>query len=385
MAASGAQGAGLGGDDELAGRTRAHDDGSRRAGLRNQGEEEEPAGGGDASAPDPLAGLGQTNVRALAARAIVPGAELWDVAHWPKNRRDKPKLAELKAEILWRDRAGKTRPAHWKAYDMCKWLHKHGLPEEHADGREEAAADADDDDNDDDAPVLEGPSRRWTPRTHMIRLLHVIVETKTDFLQRDKKAKCRNAMEAGARDSYWHTAALKFCDKSFKPALLTPKDELHTIFVKAKLTPAWTAYPAEAKKLKEEFRDLRKRVSLIMQKFKQSGMGNLEALPEDARAKWEAEYNKQYHGSKFKDFAGGDDIVLYAYALLVQNQDGLLESVSTSMPKGKGSSSTGPTRKVAGTRSRSSSSRKKNKKAVPQELMAAITMTRVRHGEARHE
>ena len=116
MAASGAQGAGLGGDDELAGRTRAHDDGSRRSGLRNQGEEEEPAGGGDASAPDPLAGLGQTNVRALAARAIVPGAELWDVAHWPKNRRDKPKLAELKAEILWRDRAGKTRPAR----DNCR-------------------------------------------------------------------------------------------------------------------------------------------------------------------------------------------------------------------------------------------------------------------------
>jgi hypothetical protein len=311
----------------------------------------------------------------LAAREIVPGAEVWDVAQWPKNRKDKPQLLDLKAEILWRDQTGKVRPAHWKAHDMCEWLHEHGLPGQHAGGRQEAAAgaDDDDDDDDDDAPMLEGPSRRWTPRTHMIRLLHVIVATKTDFLQRDKKAKCRNAMEAGARDSYWHTAALKFCDKTFRPALLTPTDELHGIFVKAKLTPAWTAYPAEAKKLKEEFRDLRKRVSLIMQKFKQSGMGSLEALTEEERAKWESEYNKQYYGSKFKDFAGGDDIVLYAYALLVQNQDGLLESACTSMPKGKGSSSTGPARKVAQTRGRGRGGQKKKKKnSVPQELMAAI-------------
>ena len=71
MAASGAQGAGLGGDDELAGRTRAHDDGSRHAGLRNQGEAKELAGGGDAFAPDTLAGIGQTNARAMAAREIV--------------------------------------------------------------------------------------------------------------------------------------------------------------------------------------------------------------------------------------------------------------------------------------------------------------------------
>ena len=55
---------------------------------------------------------------------------------------------------------------------------------------------------------------------HTIRLLHVIVETKVDFLKRDKKATTRNAMEAGARDSYWHTAALKFCDKGFNPPLL---------------------------------------------------------------------------------------------------------------------------------------------------------------------
>ena len=372
MAASGAQGAGLGGDDELDHHPGAHEEGAPPIGLGNQQEGAPAAAGG---APDPLAGLGQTNVRALAAREIVPDAEVWDVAQWPKNRKDKPQLLDLKAEILWRDRTGKVRPAHWKAHDMCEWLHEHGLPGEHADGRQEAGADDDDDDDDDDDPILEGPSRRWTPRTHMIRLLHVIVATKTDFLQRDKKAKCRNAMEAGARDSYWHTAALKFCDKTFRPALLTPSDELHGIFVKARLTPAWTAYPAEAKKLKEEFRDLRKRVSLAMQKFKQSGMGDLGDLGEEERARWEADYNQKYHGSKFTDFAGGDDIVLYAYALLVQNQDGLLESACTSMPKGKGSSSTGPARKVAQTRGRGrsgSGQKKKKKNSVPQDLMAAI-------------
>lgn len=373
MAASGAQGAGLGGDGEPDDHPGAHHEGGPPIGLGNQQEGAPAGGGGAVNSADPLAGLGQTNVRALAAREIVPGAEVWDVAHWPKNRKDKPQLTDLKAEILWRDRTGKVRPAHWKAHDMCLWLHAHGLPEEHADGGEEAAAGADDDDDDDNDPLLplDGPSRRWTPRTHMIRLLHVIVATKTDFLQRDKKAKCRNAMEAGARDSYWHTAALKFCDKTFRPALLTPTDELHGIFVKAKLTPAWTAYPAEAKKLKEEFRDLRKRISLCMQKFKQSGMGNLDAVGEEERARWEAEYNQQYHGSKFIDFAGGDDIVLYAYALLVQNQDGLLESACTSMPKGKGSSSTGPARKVAQTRGSGNKGNKK-KKLVPPELMAAI-------------
>ena len=64
------------------------------------------------------------NVRALAAREIVPDAEVWDVAQWPKNRKDKPQLLDLKAEILWRDRTGKVRPAHWKAHDMCEWLAK---------------------------------------------------------------------------------------------------------------------------------------------------------------------------------------------------------------------------------------------------------------------
>ena len=70
-----------------------------------------------------------------------------------------------------------------------------------------------------------------------------------------------------------------------------------------KVTLLWTAYPAEAKKLKEEFRDLRKRVSLAMQKFKQSGMGDLGDLGEEERARWEADYNQKYHGSKFTDFA----------------------------------------------------------------------------------
>ena len=91
--------------------------------------------------------------------------------------------------------------------------------------------------------------------------------TKTDFLQRDKKAKCRNAMEAGARDSYWHTAALKFCDKSFKPALLTPKDELHTIFVKAKLTPAWGLEDGEEK---EYFERKKARILREMQKLEET-------------------------------------------------------------------------------------------------------------------
>jgi hypothetical protein len=83
MAASGAQGAGLGGGDELDAHPGAHEEGAPPIGLGNQQEGAPAAAGG---APDPLAGLGQTNVRALAAREIVPDAEVWDVAQWPKNR-----------------------------------------------------------------------------------------------------------------------------------------------------------------------------------------------------------------------------------------------------------------------------------------------------------
>ena len=83
MAASGAQGAGLGGDDELDDHHGAHEEGGPPIGLGNQQEGAPAAAGG---APDPVAGLGQTNVRALAAREIVPGAEVWDVAQWPKLR-----------------------------------------------------------------------------------------------------------------------------------------------------------------------------------------------------------------------------------------------------------------------------------------------------------
>ena len=171
---------------------------------------------------------------------------------------------------------------------------------------------------------------------HTIRLLHVIVETKVDFLKRDKKATTRNAMEAGARDSYWQTAALKFCDKDFNPSLLNPRDDLYEDFVRAKLNPAWTAYKADAKKLKEEFREVRKPLSLAMAKFKQSGMGE---IPE--AEKHRVAYT-QYKGSKFKDFTGGNDILLYAYALLIQQQEGLLESSTTAMPHGSGHSSSGP-------------------------------------------
>ena len=63
-----------------------------------------PAAARGAAVPDPLAGLGQTNDKARAARAIVPGAEVWDVNHWPKGRKDKPRLSDLQAEIFWRER-----------------------------------------------------------------------------------------------------------------------------------------------------------------------------------------------------------------------------------------------------------------------------------------
>ena len=150
-------------------------------------------------------------------------------------------------------------------------------------------------------------------------------------------------MEAGARDSYWHTAALKFCDKGFNPSLLQLKsdDALSDHFRLAKLTPAWTPYKAEAKKLKEEFREVRKPLSLAMRAFKQSGMGDIPDTEQHRVAYTE------YKGSTFKDFTQGNDIVLYAYALLIQQQDGLLESSTTAMPHGSGHSSSGPASSAA--------------------------------------
>lgn len=71
MAASGAQGAGLGGDGEPDDHPGAHHEGGPPIGLGNQQEGAPAGGGGAVNSADPLAGLGQTNVRALAAREIV--------------------------------------------------------------------------------------------------------------------------------------------------------------------------------------------------------------------------------------------------------------------------------------------------------------------------
>ena len=62
--------AGLGAGDALEEPPVARGQGRGQPGLANQQDPEPPAAAGADLAPDPLAGLGQTNARAMAARAI---------------------------------------------------------------------------------------------------------------------------------------------------------------------------------------------------------------------------------------------------------------------------------------------------------------------------
>ena len=63
------------------------------------------------------------------------------------------------------------------------------------------------------------PSKlRWYAHSCFVRLCHVIVELKDEFLMRDRPMATREQLDGAARNSFWQNAALKFNDATFKPA-----------------------------------------------------------------------------------------------------------------------------------------------------------------------
>lgn len=87
---------------------------------------------------------------------------------------------------------------------------------------------------------------RWSARTCAPRLLHVIVEERAAFLQRDAPLARRTDLDGAACNSFWQVAALRFVDPSFNPELLASVDDSsNDIFAEARLSPAHVGYPAE--------------------------------------------------------------------------------------------------------------------------------------------
>ena len=204
------------------------------------GEEEE---GED---PVPASG-GRLTAKELAARSIQPGCAHWTKKEWP-NVDPKPGLGEMKAEVQRRDpnrgTAKAARPKYWNWQELADFLHKTPLPggvggagASPAAGQPPGAGQPEHPEapGGDDSSPDEGPGRRWTQRVHTIRLGHVVKSDPAGFIKRDAKPETRNAMEAGAKNSYWQDAARRFNDPTFKPKLMVSKDpEMNEVFKKLK-------------------------------------------------------------------------------------------------------------------------------------------------------
>ena len=106
-------------------------------------------------------------------------------------------------------------------------------------------------------------------------------------------------------------------------------------FQRAGLDPQHTPYVADPAKLKSEFTELRQQLTVALQNFSLSGMGDKALSDSEKRVSVYTVYS-----SKFEDFTRGDAVLLYAYIVLVEN--GLLESAGTEMPGGSGSSGSRP-------------------------------------------
>ena len=94
-----------------------------------------------------------------------------------------------------------------------------------------------------------------------------------EFLQRDKKL-TRAQLDAKAKNSFWHAAAITFCDasKTFNLMDFPGVDSDRYSSLKAGLLP--TTYALTAEKAKKEFGDFRTLLTKIYQRFKVSGEGD---------------------------------------------------------------------------------------------------------------
>jgi len=150
-----------------------------------------------------------------AAKSLQPGfktpsgATTWD----GQSTSWEPKEAAPGLQHLLHAGQGRAKPLpkqaasqNWSKEKVIKWL----LETPYLKEGEEAEVEA--------APPL--PNDRWSARVHTIRLMHVCVELKMQFLQKDVPMCTRNEKDAGDRNSFWVLAAEKFNDQSFKPTML---------------------------------------------------------------------------------------------------------------------------------------------------------------------
>lgn len=301
------------------------------------------------------------------ARGIKPGCKHWNLKDPRFPKADKPSSEVLRAEVIRRD--PKRRPAAWSVPDLCKWLHEHppllphteaggdadapalaacGTPTQHSLCDEHGVAQttarrvpppatptppAEDQEQDDPK------SRRWVNTKQTVRLVHCIVENKIDFLIRDQKPASRTELEGVDRKWFWHKLARTFNDSSFNPPLCQSRAD-NTDF--STLTPMYDGYPGTAVKLEQEFMKVRKRLTVALANFRQSGMGDGGGAYDGAEKEQDPHYNwtdeqernaksVKIYSSRFKNFLQGDIVAEYAYDRLV-GDDGLLESSAADMP-----------------------------------------------------
>ena len=206
--------------------------------------------------------------------------------------------------------------------------------------------------DDDGDPVV---SVRWAQNKHTIRLVHVLIETKVDFLNRDKTLS-REQLDAAPRNWYWEKANRMFMDPNFRPVLDKSTDPEHQhLFDNAKLRTNCRYNNCDADKCKREFVALKGRLSKYLANFRKSGMGDMPdsepgtddgsgagepaAMTENFIPLTEAEKVEKSHSvfsSKFAPYCrlagGGADIVaLYAYEQFLKHQ--LLASAASDLPK----------------------------------------------------
>ena len=293
--------------------------------------------------------MAKEEAMAAVARTIGSSGQHWNTKDNEFPKKNKPDSATLRAEVLRRDK--EQRPGHWHVQKLCEWLRDHPAPpvseglnageeQELPQGRGQSARGGVPTETDggnvsqgaDAGGADEVKKRRWTKTAQTVRLVHCIVELKGAYLVRDQKPANRQELESVDRKWFWHELAKLFNTSTFSPPLITcpPNPDSASDFTG--LSAGYDGFPADAKKLQEEFGNLRRILTVALHGFRKSGMGDFGP---DGVHGWEssaqqAEHSNTVYSSKFKNFLHGDMVAEYAYNILLKH--GLLESSTADMP-----------------------------------------------------
>ena len=294
--------------------------------------------------------MAKEEAMAAVARTIGSSGQHWNTKDNEFPKKNKPDSATLRAEVLRRDK--EQRPGHWHVQKLCEWLRDHPAPpvsegltageeQELPQGRGQSArggfpngTDGGDVSQGADAGSADEvkKQRRWTKTAQTVRLVHCIVELKGAYLVRDQKPANRQELESVDRKWFWHELAKLFNTSTFSPPLITCPPDPDSASDFTGLSAGYDGFPADAKKLQEEFGNLRRILTVALHGFRKSGMGDFGP---DGVHGWEssaqqAEHSNTVYSSKFKNFLHGDMVAEYAYNILLKH--GLLESSTADMP-----------------------------------------------------